>query len=394
MEDDRAARLLASPLAEPWIRAAITGDPVDHGTIRIALDRLHHRPDADTSAGYHLTVTDETGAESGEYVVATTANLPPSDDIAVVEHEGLVLRFWRHPADPRLPALAPACDPEVVAGWLGIDRVDLALVAYRPLRRAVLRATGNGRVHYVKVLLPARAIPQLTRHRLMAEAGIGPEVIAEPATGVLIVAAADGEPLAERFAAVAAGRPAPDPHEIVRVLDRMPRELLTVPKRSAWSERLDFHGAAAIVALPEAAEEITRLVAAIEAVIAARPRGPLVPTHGDLYEANIFVRDVEGADPRYTLIDLDTAGPGHRVDDLACVLAHLAVLPDLSPAHYAGLIETIEAWTRYFATQVDPAALYARVAGVILTLVAGTSRAHALARLDLVRSWLQRAQLG
>lgn len=393
MDHDRAARLLASPLAEEWVRAAVTGEPADRGTIGVELDRVHHRPDADTTAGFHVTVTEADGTATTEYVVATTAEFESDDGLAVVEHHGLTLRFWQHPADPRLPDLAAACDADTVAGWLGVDRVDLDLVAYRPLRRAVLRAVTDRGTCFVKVFLPARATPHMTRHRVLAEAGVGPEVVAEPAPGVMIVAAAAGEPLAERFAAVASGQPAPDPADIVQLLDRLPQELLAVPKRSAWSERLDFHGAAAAVALPEAADEIGRLVAAIDRLLAERPRGPLVPVHGDLYEANIFVEDVPGGDHKYTLIDVDTAGPGHRVDDLACVLAHLAVLPDLSPAHYAGLIDTIDHWTRHFAGQVDPAALYARVAGVILTLVAGTDRAHALARLDLVRSWLQRALL-
>ncbi|MGJ3507939.1 phosphotransferase [Enemella sp. A6] len=390
MDHDRAARLLAAPRAQQWVRSALGGDLAGR-QVRVELDRVHHRPDADATAGFHVTVTGG-GPQRREYVVATTAELAGSG-FTVVEHEGLTLRLWEHPADPRLPALAGACDVGVVGDWLGAEVLELDLIAYRPLRRAVLRAVTAEDKYYIKLLLPERAGPHITRHRVMAEAGVAPEVIAEPAPGVLIVAGAAGEPLAERFAAIAEGKPAPDPADIVQLLDRLPHDLLRVPKRSAWTDRLDFHAAAAAVALPEAAEEIEQLAVAIDQLLAERPRGPVVPVHGDLYEANVFVREVPGRSDRYTLIDLDTAGPGHRVDDLACVLAHLAVLPDLSPAHYAGLIDTLENWTRHFAAQVDPGALYARVAGVILTLIAGADRAHALARLDLVRSWLQRAQL-
>lgn len=390
MHQDAAAQLLSSPAAEEWIRAAVTGDPVDRGTVRVELDRVHHRPDADTTAGFHVTTADEQGREIVEYVVATTADIPLDEGVVEVNRDGVVLRFWRHPADPRLPSLDDACDPLVVAGWLGVERAELDLVAYRPLRRAVVEAKAGPARYFIKVMSQDRARSQVERHQVIAEAGVGPEVVGEPAAGVMIIRGAAGEPLAERFAAVRHGGPPPDPRDVTQVLDRLPAALLDLPRRPAWSERLEFHAHAARVALPEFASEIDTLVREIQSIMAARPTGPVVPVHGDLYEANIFVTD--DPKPRYTLIDLDTAGPGHRVDDLACVLAHLALLPDLSPTHYAGLIEVLENWRTHFETIVDPAALRARVAGVMLTLVAGTTRAHALARLDLVRSWVQRAR--
>lgn len=390
MHQDTAAQLLGSPAATEWIRAAVTGDPVDRGTVHVELDRVHHRPDADTTAGFHVTTADEHGRESVEYVVATTADIPLDEGVVEVDRDGLVLRFWRHPADPRLPSLDDACDPVVVADWLGAEEADLDLVAYRPLRRAVVAAQVGDERFFIKVMSQDRSRSQVERHRVIAAAGVGPEVVGEPAEGVMIIRGAAGRPLAERFAGVRHGGTPPDPQDLTRLLDKLPSELLELPRRSAWTERLDFHAHAAVIALPEFAAEIRALVRDIQAIIGDRPSGPVVPVHGDLYEANIFVTD--DPEPRYTLIDLDTAGPGHRVDDLACVLAHLALLPDLSPPHYAGLTEVIEVWRAHFETIVDPAALRARVAGVMLTLVAGTTRAHALARLDLVRSWVQRAR--
>ncbi|RZI83558.1 MAG: hypothetical protein EOO67_17240, partial [Microbacterium sp.] len=71
-----------------------------------------------------------------------------SSQLAVAHETGLVLegvaRVWIHPADPHLPALAPAAyghAAEVLLGRLGIAAGTGApqIVGYRPGRRAVLR---------------------------------------------------------------------------------------------------------------------------------------------------------------------------------------------------------------------------------------------------------------
>ena len=68
------------------------------------------------------------------------------------------------------------------------------------------------------------------------------------------------------------------------------------------------------------------------------------------------------------------------------------MLPDLSPAHYSRLPEVTYAWAAAFERHVPPVELRARVAGVVLSLVAGAPRARGLARLDVCRAWLYRAQ--
>ena len=52
--------------------------------------------------------------------------------------------------------------------------------------------------------------------------------------------------------------------------------------------------------------------------------GPIQPVHGDFYEANIFVSP--DASHVTGVIDVDSLGPGHRVDDWACLLGHMSVL--------------------------------------------------------------------
>src|SRR5690606_15141007 len=71
------------------------------------------------------------------------------------------------------------------------------------------------------------------------------------------------------------------------------------------------------------------------------------------------------------LLDVDSAGPGHRVDDLACLLGHMSVLPLLDPEAYRLVPGTFARWLAAADALVDPAALRARAAGVVLSLVAG-----------------------
>ena len=75
-----------------------------------------------------------------------------------------------------------------------------------------------------------------------------------------------------------------------------------------------------------------------------------------------------------SLLDVDSLGPGYRVDDLACLLGHVSVLDHLAPASYPKLRPILETWTRMAERQVDPVSLRARCAGVVLSLVAGARR--------------------
>ena len=75
-----------------------------------------------------------------------------------------------------------------------------------------------------------------------------------------------------------------------------------------------------------------------------------------------------------SLLDVDSLGPGYRVDDLACLLGHVSVLDHLAPASYPKLRPILETWTHMAEQQVDPVSLRARCAGVVLSLVAGARR--------------------
>jgi hypothetical protein len=378
-----AAALLRSPDAAGLLRAALTGVPdADVPGFTAELTGWQYRPGAEVTAGYRITYTDG-GREVVDHLFATTADL--GDAAASAAADGLRFSVWRHPYDPRLPGLASACDPDRVRTWprVGPQLSRLDLLGYRPLRRAVLRATTPAGDTYLKVVRPERAEQLAIRQRLFAAAELTPELAGRPAPGVLVTPAAPGVSLATRLAG--AGE-VPSADALVDLLDRLPAGLAGLERRPAWSDRLDFHAGTAAQRLPDRAGRIQVLAARVQDVLDTAPVGPLVATHGDFYEANVFA---DGA--RLSLIDLDNAGPGRREDDLACLLAHLAALPALSPGHYAHVPALLDAWTEEFASRVHPAALASRVAAVLLSLVTSGEGGQAAHRLDLAEQWVLRS---
>ncbi len=98
----------------------------------------------------------------------------------------------------------------------------------------------------------------------------------------------------------------------------------------------------------------------------------MVPTHGDFHEGQLTVSRVGRGWCVSGLLDVDTVGPGHRVDDLACLVAHAIAL---GPAGRA----VAERWERQARAVVDPEALAVRTAGVLLSLAAGAVHESAVA---------------
>ncbi|WP_203566863.1 phosphotransferase [Aestuariimicrobium ganziense] len=380
-------QLLNSDSMTDLLQYALTGDPDARLTdFRCEVDAVHHRPGAEVSVGYVISYT--VGDQPvEEYLVATTADV--TGQVAELSQGDLTLRVWRHPDDPRLPGLADACQPETVAAWLteitGSDAPSsLEVLAYRPLRRAVLRAVQGDRVFYLKVLPRKRADALATRHTVLGGSGLAPELLGRPGENVLIIPAARGRSYAQALVAAASEGlgVVPTPAQLVDLLDRLPAEAMSWPRRDAWSDRLDFHTHAAATALPERADEVHALARDLQPLLDAAPVGPVVPTHGDFYEANLYC-DPDGT-PSH-LIDLDSVGPGRREDDLACLLGHLAVLPSLAPESYPMVPEHLAAATQDFESRVDPVALRARVAAVILSLVPSGSP-------EVRSTWLAEAQ--
>nr|NLD40443.1 aminoglycoside phosphotransferase family protein [Actinomycetales bacterium] len=362
------------------------------------VDSLHHRPAAGVSVGYELSVRGADGGESVQYVCATTARVSRKDTPGLVrlDHsEGLVrVYLWRHPHDPELPALPAACDPVAMSLLLG-QPVTPAVVTYRPTRRSVLRLDGAaGTVAFVKVLRPRIAADIVSRHQMLSAAGVpAPQVIQSDPSGLVVLSVASGAPLANFLAAGL-----PDPiatYEAAHsVLQALPPQMMELPAHPSWADRVEFYGHAAATAIPERAHEAHELATTVKAVMETSDPGPLVTTHGDFYEANLFM---SGPQQVASLLDVDSVGPGYRVDDIACMLGHVSVLPHLAPAVYPHVGAILEAWWQRSLMYFDARALAARAAAVTLSLVSGAKkpagdewRRDGEGRLDEALRWMER----
>ncbi|MFC8922247.1 aminoglycoside phosphotransferase family protein [Cellulosimicrobium sp. NPDC057127] len=383
--------LLTADDAGDVLAAALGADGASLGTWRV--DRVHARPGAEVTVGYDVVAARGDGAvEAAEYLLATTAPLPPEaigPGVARLDDGERVLHVWRHPADPMLPGLAAAGDTAELTRRLGAaghdEQVDaVEIVAYRPLRRAVLRARTTHGAVYVKVVRPDRARALVRRHALLAERA--PRCLAWAADGVVLLEEARGRSLAQVLAAAPPERRATavDPHVLLRALEELPAAATSLGRRPAWAERVGRYARTASEVHGLDPERTARLAEAVADAVATRDPGPVVATHGDFHAANVLL-DATGERVE-TLLDVDTLGPGHRVDDLACVVAHLAVLPGLSPGDYAGTEGLVARCLAAFDDVVDPVALRSRAAGVVLSLASGA------ATRELAEAWLAVAE--
>ncbi len=166
-----------------------------------------------------------------------------------------------------------------------------------------------------------------------------------------------------------------------------------LPCRRSWTDAVDHYAKVVASALPAEAERCQDLAARVTSLTAGVPADR--PTHGDLYETQLLL----DGDRVSGLLDVDTAGPGRRADDLACLLAHVSVLAQMEPAHRATSHALGAQWLAAFERSVDPEDLRARVAGVVLSLATGPHRVQQAdwqdatrARLDLAERWLGSAE--
>ncbi|WP_181034946.1 phosphotransferase [Arthrobacter sp. B0490] len=371
------------------------------------LGSLHHRPGAGVTGVYAVDVRPARSAgRRGRTVPApthaciTSCSVPhPGDDVLVFHRRGTdALAVWVHPADPLLPGLPLALDRERAAALAfgpgrGASETVLELRSYRPLRRAVVRADNGQERRYLKVLRRGAAGPLADRHRMLRAAGVpAPALAADPVQDVVAMHPAPGTPLAELL--MRDGASGVDPHALVRVLTSLPPAVLSLPVRPPWAARVRDYAEGAVAALPAEADRIRSLAAGIDEAVRSSDGGPLVPTHGDFYEGNLLITDgsVSG------LLDVDALGPGRLVDDLACFIGHIAVLPGLH-AGYTHVPQALRRFLPAFDEHVDPAALRSRAAAVTLTLIAGARRraadggpAEGLSRLEVTERFLDEAR--
>lgn len=371
-----------------------------------SVTQVDHRPGRSTTVSYRTRIawpdgvrTETLGARVSERGPFSTAKDPRILRMSDGERE---VQVWRFPADPALPALATAVSPHTVADLLRNAGIDPAgartrVVGYRPCRRAVVAITTPEARVFVKVLRPGRAAEVHRRLTLTRAAGLPtPRSLGWSDDGLVVLAPLHGIGLRE--AVRREGPRACSPDELVDLLERLPAELTELPRRAPWSESAGHYASIVGAAVPSLAERAEAAAAAIAAGLDGTGDASAdVPVHGDFYEAQLLVDSgrVTG------LLDIDTAGPGRRVDDLACLVSHLSVLIVMAPAASAGVRGALTEWIQRFDRAVDPYQLRVRAAGVSMSLATGPYRTQESGwsqsvtdRLGLTEQWLAAADKG
>src|SRR5690625_1178566 len=193
--------LLTGPDAGEILRAALAAEGTGLGAWQV--HTVHHRPGAGVTVGY----TVETGSGAEDYLCATTGRVTAAPGVGLVRLESgrTVVHVWRHPAGPELPALADACSPSGLARRLGLsDTPSGEPLAYRPLRRAAVRARGGRRVAGAvqpRARRPRTRADLAPRPRpLPAAGGPAPSVRHADGDGLLVIRAGRGTSLAGELA--------------------------------------------------------------------------------------------------------------------------------------------------------------------------------------------------
>lgn len=349
----------------------------------IDIIRVQHRPKAGVTGLYRVCGNDSRGTHFEHHYGLTTEKLKPTErqDALPTSYAGIGILVWRHPKDPRLPGLALAADPSLLAAlWpepFGQRPLTLSWKTYRPLRRAVLEVKDDEQNAFLKVLTPRRARRLTEIHRIVDPSDLpAAKLLGEPKAGILPLSPLPGRPLTDYLfhddpAGLSQGLPA---HRWLNLLDELPTDLLKIKPRPAWTDGLNAYTRSAAAAFPELSGQLRSIRKHIKTALPKTDRGPLTPTHGDFYEANVFLTKTCDDYVISGLLDLDNVGPGHRVDDLACLLGHVEVLPSVHE-RYRRIRPLVESWWAGFGEVVDPDALRLRAAAVALSLIAGARHA-------------------
>lgn len=390
---DRDLDLLTGADAGDLLAAAL--QPSGGRLLSFRATQVDHQPGRRCTVGYRVRVRWPDGRTSSELLAARTGRRLPEGALVLDDGDDRVA-VWRFPHDPLLPALPAANDPTAVGRVLqelgyGDGPVQLRLRGYRPGRRAVVEARSSRGRLFLKVVRPD-VVPALhQRHRELVDAGVpAPPSLGYTPEGLLVLQTLPGVTL--RRALLDGTGALPSGHQILAQLERLPAHLAAGTPRTSWCDKAPHYASVIAAALPDRATDATELG---DRLAAESTPGPAATVHGDLYESQLLV----SGDRITGLLDVDTAGAGHRADDLACLLGHLSVLAQLDPSRAVAVNRAGAAYLAAFERHVDPAELRRRTAAVVLSLATGPHRvqepgwpAATRARLDLAASWLTSAR--
>lgn len=283
--------------------------------------QVRYVPSKSVIVQYAVTVTWEQAGTTDETVVAASGLRVPEGP-AVLQADTYKASVWRYPDDPFLPGLRIAADPSAVEGFMrqfgaNPESVQLSRRAYRASRRAVIEATGTDARTFLKVVRPAKVASLQAIHTAIVGSVPVPHSLGwSGELGIVAMQALPGVTLRHALR-LGTGR-LPHPQTIVDLLDALPEVVpvtSTVPDRP---RRLAHHARLLRSVVPDLTERIDVILHALS----GPSPGDLVPVHGDFHASQILIdgENITG------LVDVDTAGLGRRVDDLASLLGQLATL--------------------------------------------------------------------
>ena len=362
---------------------------------------VHYRPGRRASVRFAATVRWAGGPAIQETLVAIADVDGPPAGTLVVSAGDLAVGLLRYPEDPALPGLRTAVFAPAVAARLGVcsEDVTLHVRTYRPGRRAVVqvrvRDRGEGAAgfeRYLKIVPPDELGPLSGRLTALLGHVPVPEVVATwPEDGTIVLAALGGRTV--RDVLLTGDRAAldelPDGDALLDLLDRLPAPAagLHAPASRGPLARAEAHAGLLATVMPDARDHLEMLVGRIGDPAGA---GPVVTTHGDLHEAQLLV---EGSRV-VGVLDVDGAGPGRRVDDLATLLGHLVALGDAAPRRRAAIDRWRGRLQPAFECAVDPVDLRRTTAAALVGLATGPFRVQAPAwrhqvrrRIALAEAW-------
>jgi hypothetical protein len=394
-----ALEVLLSPGSHDVVESAVRA--AGGRLLSLRRRQVLYRPGDQASVRYAATVSWAGAAPVVETIVAVTHVEGPPAGTLVVAAGDLAVGLFRYPHDPALPGLPIATSPLAVARQLQLagPRVRLAVRTYRPGKRAVIHAreaaAGDGpavpRERYLKVVPPAEAgtlragLEHLGRHVPVPHVdGSWPEA------GIIALQPLPGRTIREILLAGDRGEVAalPGGEAILDLLGSFPQPAADAPRQRGPIPRAAAHAGLLGRLLPDDRERLATLVERI----GEPPVGPATAAvHGDLHVAQLLV---EG--PRLAgILDFDDTGRGHRVDDLATMLGHLATLAAAAPRRRARIEGYLARLWPAFLAATNEDELRRGAAAAIIGLASGPFRVQqrdwrrrVRDRLALAEAWL------
>lgn len=343
--------------------------------------QLVYRPGRDVTVMFGAQISWGGRPAVDETLVAASSHRGALPGTVPIEAGDLHVDVWRYPFDPMLPGLASAVTNTSVAALLGttVERVQLQVVSFRPCRRAVVRVQrSDGDDLYLKVVEPPEVAGLLARHAALRAVGLPvPEIESVDADAGLVVSRA--LPGRDLRAVLAEGRsPLPTPAMIAMMVDQFAgADLMAHAPVMPLATSAPRHGAMLRLVMPAASDRI-------DAALAAIASDPLHPAHtivhGDLHDAQLRI-DERGA--IVGVLDVDGAGPGDPLDDLARLCGHVlavSVVGDgtTNPVASDSVAKYAERLRREFReVGEEPAQFDRRVAAALMGLATGPFRSQA-----------------